>query len=387
MNKYHIITLILCLFCLGGAATASPDRTAAAPDTQARSSQLKVSGIIKDDAGSPLIGVTIVVKGTSSGSVSNSDGSYTITVPYAEATLMVSYIGYAPQEIGVNNRTRIDITMVEDSKALEEVVVVGYNVQKKETITGSISTITTKDLKQSPTANINNALAGRMPGLLVNQFNGGEPGNDAAQLNIRGKSTYGKSDVIMIVDGIERDMSYLSPDEIETFTILKDASATAPYGIRGANGVIIVTTKRGRKGEKPTVDFKASVGVSEPIRYPDYLGSAGYATLYNEAMLNDNPSLDPGSSPRRRSATSAAPRATTPTAWATTGITSTTHSNRRSSRITAFRYEAAPTAPVISSSAATTTRAATTSIRTPTTSTSSCAITSAPTSMSMPPSG
>ena len=127
---------------------------------------------------------------------------------------MVSYIGYAPQEIGVNNRTRIDITMVEDSKALEEVVVVGYNVQKKETITGSISTITTKDLKQSPTANINNALAGRMPGLLVNQFNGGEPGNDAAQLNIRGKSTYGKSDVIMIVDGIERDMSYLSPDEI-----------------------------------------------------------------------------------------------------------------------------------------------------------------------------
>lgn len=390
MNKYHIITLILCLFCLGGAATASPDRTAAAPDTQARSSQLKVSGIIKDDAGSPLIGVTIVVKGTSSGSVSNSDGSYTITVPYAEATLMVSYIGYAPQEIGVNNRTRIDITMVEDSKALEEVVVVGYNVQKKETITGSISTITTKDLKQSPTANINNALAGRMPGLLVNQFNGGEPGNDAAQLNIRGKSTYGKSDVIMIVDGIERDMSYLSPDEIETFTILKDASATAPYGIRGANGVIIVTTKRGRKGEKPTVDSRR--------RWVSANRSATPTTWVRQAMRpsttrrcsTTTPRWIPArhrSSPRRRSATSAAPRATTPTAWATTGITSTTHSNRRSSRITAFRYEAAPTAPVISSSAATTTRAATTSIRTPTTSTSSCAITSAPTSMSTPPSG
>lgn len=194
----------------------------------------------------------------------------------------------------------------------------------------------------------------------------------------------------MIVDGIERDMSYLSPDEIETFTILKDASATAPYGIRGANGVIIVTTKRGRKGEKPTVDFKASVGVSEPIRYPDYLGSAGYATSTTRRCSTTTPRWIPArhrSSPRRRSATSAAPRATTPTAWATTGITSTTHSNRRSSRITAFRYEAAPTAPVISSSAATTTRAATTSIRTPTTSTSSCAITSAPTSMSMPPSG
>lgn len=109
-----------------------------------------------------MIGVTLIVKGTNFGTVSNADGSYSIDVPYGGATLMVSYIGYAPQEINVNNRTKIDITLLEDSKALEEVVVVGYNVQKKETITGSIATITTKDLKQSPTANINNALAGRM---------------------------------------------------------------------------------------------------------------------------------------------------------------------------------------------------------------------------------
>lgn len=291
MKKYRFLTLILCLFCLGEAAVASPGKADAAPAAQAQSSKLTVKGFVKDDKGDPMIGVTLIVKGTNFGTVSNADGSYSIDVPYGGATLMVSYIGYAPQEINVNNRTKIDITLLEDSKALEEVVVVGYNVQKKETITGSIATITTKDLKQSPTANINNALAGRMPGLLVNQFSGGEPGNDAAQLNIRGISTYGQSGVIMIVDGIERDMSYLAPDEIETFTILKDASATAPYGIRGANGVIVVTTKRGRKGEKPTVDFKASVGISEPIRYPDYLGSADYATLYNEAMLNDNPSL------------------------------------------------------------------------------------------------
>ena len=290
MKKYGFLTLILCLFCLGEAAVASPGKADAEPAAQAQSSKLTVKGFVKDDKGDPMIGVTLIVKGTNFGTVSNADGSYSIDVPYGGATLMVSYIGYAPQEINVNNRTKIDITLLEDSKALEEVVVVGYNVQKKETITGSIATITTKDLKQSPTANINNALAGRMPGLLVNQFSGGEPGNDAAQLNIRGISTYGQSGVIMIVDGIERDMSYLAPDEIETFTILKDASATAPYGIRGAKGVIVVTTKRGRKGEKPTVDFKASVGISEPIRYPDYLGSADYATLYNEAMLHDNPS-------------------------------------------------------------------------------------------------
>ncbi len=290
MKKYCFLTLILCLFCLGEAAVASPGKAANAPAAATQSSKLTVTGFVKDDKGDPMVGVTLIVKGTNYGTVSSADGSYSIDIPYSEATLLVSYIGYAPQEINVSNRTKIDITLVEDSKALEEVVVVGYNIQKKETITGSIATITTKDLKQSPTANINNALAGRMPGLLVNQFTGGEPGNDAAQLNIRGVSTYGQSGVIMIVDGIERDMSYLAPDEIETFSILKDASATAPYGIRGANGVIIVTTKRGRKGEKPTVDFKASVGVSEPIRYPDYLGSADYATLYNEAMLHDNPS-------------------------------------------------------------------------------------------------
>lgn len=230
-----------------------------------------------------------------------------------------------------------------------------------------------------------------MPGLLVNQFNGGEPGNDAAQLNIRGKSTYGKSDVIMIVDGIERDMSYLSPDEIETFTILKDASATAPYGIRGANGVIIVTTKRGRKGEKPTVDFKASVGVSEPIRYPDYLGSADYATLYNEAMLNDNPSLDPGSA----------------SLFSQETISNFRRAKGDNSDGLGYNWDYFDYAfkPSILQDYSLSVRGwhrprryfilwqllqpgrQLTSIRTPTTSTSSCAITSAPTSMSTPPSG
>ena len=377
MKKYGFLTLILCLFCLGEAAVASPGKADAAPAAQAQSSKLTVKGFVKDDKGDPMIGVTLIVKGTNFGTVSNADGSYSIDVPYGGATLMVSYIGYAPQEINVNNRTKIDITLLEDSKALEEVVVVGYNVQKKETITGSIATITTKDLKQSPTANINNALAGRMPGLLVNQFSGGEPGNDAAQLNIRGISTYGQSGVIMIVDGIERDMSYLAPDEIETFTILKDASATAPYGIRGANGVIVVTTKRGRKGEKPTVDFKASVGISEPIRYPDYLGSTTPRSRPTRLR----------SSRRRRSTTTAAPKATTPTGWVTTGIISTMRSSPRYCRITASRYAAARTAPATSSWEATTSRAATTSTPTPTTPTTSCAITSAPTSTSTPPNG
>ena len=123
--------------------------------------------------------------------------------------------------------------------------------------------------------------------MIVNQYAGGEPGVDQSELFIRGKATYGNQSAIVIVDGIERDMSYLAPDEIETFTILKDASATAAYGIRGANGVIVITTKRGKAAEKATVNLKASIGINQPIGFPEYLGSADYATLYNEARLND----------------------------------------------------------------------------------------------------
>ena len=260
---------------------------------QAQSNKFTVTGSVKDDKGTPVVGASIIINGTNIGVTSNLEGNFTLDAPYSEATLMVSYLGYAPQEIPINNRTHIDVVLIEDAKALDNVVVVGYTTQKRATITGSVSTITTRELGQSPTANINNALAGRLPGLIVTQYGGGEPGFDVASVNIRGVATYGNGkSPIVIVDGIERDMSYLSSDEIETFTILKDASATAPYGIRGANGVIIITTKRGRAGEKPTVEFKASVGITEPAKFPDYLGSADYAVLYNEALINDNPGAD-----------------------------------------------------------------------------------------------
>ena len=252
----------------------------------------KVRGQVTDAMG-PLPGVNVMVKGTMTGVITDIDGNYEIVAPYSKASLVFSYVGYQPKEIQLDGSHSLNVTLVEDTKALEEVVVVGYVTQKKATITGSVSTITTKDLKQSPTANLNNALAGRMPGLMVNQFSGGEPGVDRADIRIRGMATYGDQTPIVIVDGVERDMSYLAPEEIETFTILKDASATAPYGVRGANGVIIVTTKRGKASEKPSVNFKASVGTNRPVKFPTYLGSADYATLYNEAMINSNPGVDP----------------------------------------------------------------------------------------------
>lgn len=266
---------------------AQTGRTAKVQATQ--NHKITVSGTVLDKTtNDPLIGVSVVVKGVANaGTITDMDGKFTLKLPYAEAPLVFSYLGYQPQEIVPGAKKELTVLLQEDTKALQEVVVVGYTKQRKETMIGSVATITTKDLTQSPTANINNALAGRLPGLIVNQYAGGEPGVDQSELFIRGKATYGNQSAIVIVDGIERDMSYLAPDEIETFTILKDASATAAYGIRGANCVIVITTKRGKAAEKATVNLKASIGINQPIGFPEYLGSADYATLYNEARLND----------------------------------------------------------------------------------------------------
>lgn len=275
---------------LAGIPVQSMAQTGRAARTQAsQNNKITISGTVLDKTtNDPLIGVSVVVKGVANaGTITDMDGKFTLKLPYAEAPLVFSYLGYQPQEIVPSAKKDLTVLLQEDTKALQEVVVVGYTKQRKETMVGSVATITTKDLTQSPTANINNALAGRLPGLVVNQYAGGEPGVDQSELFIRGKATYGNQSAIVIVDGIERDMSYLAPDEIETFTILKDASATAAYGIRGANGVIVITTKRGKAAEKATVNLKASVGINQPIGFPEYLGSADYATLYNEARLND----------------------------------------------------------------------------------------------------
>ena len=288
--RRNICLMAVSCVLLASAPTQSMAQTGRTARTQASQNQkITVSGTVLDKTtNEPLIGVSVVVKGVANaGTITDMDGKFTLKLPYAEAPLVFSYLGYQPQEIIPGAKKELTVLLQEDTKALQEVVVVGYTKQRKETMVGSVATITTKDLTQSPTANINNALAGRLPGLVVNQYAGGEPGVDQSELFIRGKATYGNQSAIVIVDGIERDMSYLAPDEIETFTILKDASATAAYGIRGANGVIVITTKRGKAAEKATVNLKASIGINQPIGFPEYLGSTDYATLYNEARLND----------------------------------------------------------------------------------------------------
>jgi TonB-linked SusC/RagA family outer membrane protein len=225
--------------------------------------------------------------------ITDINGNYRLEVPSEGTVIVFSSVGFNKEEMVVGEQSVIDMSLVPDITSLDEIVVIGYTTQRKATITGSLATITTKDLRQSPTANLNNALAGRMPGLMVNQFSGGEPGVDRSDVYVRGFGTYNDKSPIVIVDGVERSMSYLAAEEIETFTILKDASATAPFGVRGANGVIVITTKRGEALDKAEVNFKASVGINQPAKFPAYLGSADYAELYNEAIRNDNPGVDP----------------------------------------------------------------------------------------------
>lgn len=258
--------------------------------SKAIAAKFKVTGtVVSAKTLETLIGVAIREKGTSTATVTDVNGAFTLQVSSPKAILLVSYIGYETQEIPVDNISQLTIRLIESVKQLDEVVVVGYGSQKKVTVVGAITSISTKELRQSPTTNISNALAGRLSGMIVNQYSGGEPGVDKSSILVRGMSTYGTQSPIVLVDGIERDFQYLNPEEIETFTILKDASATAVYGVRGANGVILVTTRRGRASEKANVTFKASTGISSPVKFPKYLGSADYAMLYNEAKLNDNP--------------------------------------------------------------------------------------------------
>lgn len=268
--------------------------TGAAREGYIATPPVTITGIVMNDKSIPMGGVTVVVRGAGTTTVSTDDGRFAINVPYPEATLVFSYIGYQSQEIPLQGRSSVAVMLKEDAQNLKDVVVVGYGTQKKVTVTGAVSAISSKDLQQSPTANLTNALAGRLAGLNVNQFAGGEPGVDISDIYIRGIGTYGNSKPIVIVDGVERSLNYLSADEIESFTILKDASASAVYGVRGANGVIVITTKRGKASEKAAVNFKLSTGINRPVHFPKYLGSADYAMLYNEAKFNDNPGVSPG---------------------------------------------------------------------------------------------
>ncbi|PSL49892.1 TonB-linked SusC/RagA family outer membrane protein [Chitinophaga niastensis] len=244
-----------------------------------------IGSVVENKTNTVLPGVSVLVKGTNRGTQTQTDGTYSIQVPVSTKSLVFSFIGYETKEVEITLSNQTDVTLIPSSFGLKDVVVVAYGEQKKATVTGAIASISTKELVQSPVSNLTNALAGRLPGLITTQRSG-EPGVDGSSLYIRGVATLNNASPIVMVDGIERSMSYLDPNDIESLTILKDAAATAVLGMRGANGAVLVTTKRGKAGA-PSVSFRASTGVQEATRLPKYLGSYDYARLFNEALAND----------------------------------------------------------------------------------------------------
>lgn len=248
--------------------------------------QVIVTGTVKSDKGEALTGVSVRIKNGSAGASTDNNGKYTITAPSSQSILTYSYVGFVSKEVVVGTQSVINVTLMEESNLLSDVVVVGYGQQKKETLTGSITTIKTSDILQSSAANITNALAGRLPGLTTIQSSG-RPGFDEARLLIRGQSTWVNASPLIIVDGMEREsFSQIDPNEVESISILKDASATAVYGVRGANGVILITSKKGTLG-KPQISFTQNVAMQKPSRIPEILGSYDQATLLNLALKND----------------------------------------------------------------------------------------------------
>lgn len=247
---------------------------------------MKVSGIVLDETNYPLVGVGVMEKGNSSnGAITDVDGKFELTVEGPESILSLSYIGYESMEVKVSD-TFMTIVMTPSLLALDDVVVVAYGVQKKESVVGAISTTTSEDLVQMGSPNLSTALAGKVAGVTFT-VPSGRPGDDDAEIYVRGVATLnGNSSPLVLVDGVERDYSQIDPEDIASLSVLKDASATAVYGVRGANGVILITTKRGQKGA-PKFNVSYKFTLQQPTRLPNFLGSYDHAVLRNESLAND----------------------------------------------------------------------------------------------------
>ena len=242
---------------------------------------ISVKGVVVDANGEPVIGASVQLKGsTGIGTITDLDGKFTLSVP-ANGVLQISYIGYKTTEVKVNGQAGLKVTLQEDTETLDEVVVVGYGIQKKASVTGSVAAISSDKLMEVKAPSVTNMLAGRLPGLRAVQRSG-SPGDDGASVDIRG---YGS--MLVIVDGIERDYTQLDPNDIESISILKDAAA-AVYGFKGSNGVLLVTTKKGTE-QKAKIEYNGYVGFQKVTRYPEMMNAYEYASLYNEAIHNANP--------------------------------------------------------------------------------------------------
>ena len=243
----------------------------------------KIKGTIKDSAGEPIIGANVILKGDATvGSITDIDGNFDLSVP-SNATLQVSYIGYNTQDVPVGNKSFLNITLKEDTETLDEVVVVGYGSQKKVNVIGSIASVDSKALESRAVPDVSNMLTGQMSGVTITQESG-NPGQDAGTIRIRGVGSFGATpSPLVLVDGLPGSLSDLTPADIDNISVLKDASPAAIYGSRVANGVILVTTKKGKEG-KARIIYNGSVGMSQATELPELAHSYEYAEFYNKAI-------------------------------------------------------------------------------------------------------
>ena len=286
--NFSVMLRRIALLALSGALAVFSAYGQDSPEQSARSGQINVIGNIADENGDPLPGATVVLKGSNNEvhAIADIDGNYSITVPDRWAILTYSYIGFLTQDVQVGNRRVVNVTMTEDIGQLEDAMVVAYGQQRKESVVAAIAAIEPDKLKVSTSRSLSNNLAGTVAGILAVQRSG-EPGYDNSSFWIRGISTFqgvGGSPLVL-VDGIERDINNIDPEEIESFSVLKDAAASAVYGVRGANGVILINTKRGEIG-KPKVTIKAEFAGTAPVKLPEYIGAADYMQLLDDILVD-----------------------------------------------------------------------------------------------------
>ncbi|MBD9109620.1 MAG: TonB-dependent receptor [Bacteroides nordii] len=284
--------IALCSIMIGSQAFANvkEDSGKIMEPKEVQQQSIKISGIVSDDRGETIPGATVMIKGTTVGTTTDLNGEYSINVPNAKAVLEFRTIGYKPVEITVGTKRIINAVLYEDAQTLDEVTVVAFGKQKKESLTSSITTVKPAELKV-PVSNLTTALAGSVAGMIAYQRSG-EPGADNADFFVRGITTFGSNtNPLILIDGVEltsTDLARLQPDEIESFSIMKDATATALYGARGANGVILVTTKTGKNGPAK-IQLRVENSISMPTQNIELADPITYMKLENEAVLTRNP--------------------------------------------------------------------------------------------------
>ncbi|WNH10620.1 SusC/RagA family TonB-linked outer membrane protein [Thalassobellus suaedae] len=284
--KFKLIILLLCITVFQ--VQAKEEKVT---DFRNEIQKRTITGVVKDNQGVPLPGANVIVKGTSNGVVTDFDGEFELNIDESAKILEVSFIGYETIDVAIGNKSVFSIVLNENQEALDEVVIVGFGTQKKESLISSITTISPKEIK-GPTSNLTTMMAGRVPGMISYQRSG-EPGADNSDFFIRGLGSFGSGKVnpLILIDGIESsttDMARLQPDDIDSFSVLKDAAAAAVYGARGANGVVLIKTKRGKAG-KTSFSLRSESRLSSNVKNFNFADNITYMQLANEAVLTRNP--------------------------------------------------------------------------------------------------